>query len=181
MSSASIIIKIPEFIERIASSSDRELAWKFFILFSRFEYALKRNSHYLIKNKVVAEPNWDKFGSEQKDAFCARLSSSPDLLRALEYFLSQPPRKQLVENSVMVWSEPQFHNGKDPVFTWLLLMIRHVRNNLFHGGKFPLVPIADPSRDRDLMIHAINVLSLALDFDKRVRLCFEEDFNDRQS
>jgi hypothetical protein len=38
---------VPDAVTRIANSEDRKLAWHFFILFSRMEYALKRSGRYL--------------------------------------------------------------------------------------------------------------------------------------
>jgi hypothetical protein len=52
--------------------------------------------------------------------------------------------------------------------------ISTVRNNLFHGGKFPLLLVRDSSRDRDLLTHAINILDAALRLDARVHLVFLE-------
>ena len=120
--------------------------------------------------------NWDKFGSEHNSAF--RQHSTPDLDAAVDYFLAEPPRKQLRKNSVMNWSEPQHHDGKEPLLIWLLRMIRCVRNNLFHGGKFPLIPVSDPSRDRDLLLKAMTILSAALSLDSAVESRFAEGLNE---
>ncbi len=37
-------IPIPDSIRQITDSEDRQLAWEFFVFFSRFEYALKRTA-----------------------------------------------------------------------------------------------------------------------------------------
>ncbi len=112
MDHAPTTIPIPESIRRIANSSDRALAWHFFIIFARFEYALKRDPRYLKAGVGDAEPNWDKFGSEHNSSFQPK--SRPDLAAAVEYFLAEPPRKQLRRDSIMNWSEAQHHNGKEP-------------------------------------------------------------------
>ncbi len=164
-------ISIPPAIQRIANSDDRRLAWAFFVFFSRMEYALKRTQRYL-KNLPKAEPNWDKFGSDHDERF--RESLSPRAAEALRYFEANPPRKQIRVDGTLGWSEPSWKLDSEKVLTWLLLVIRTVRNNLFHGGKFPLVPTQDPSRDRDLLVHSIAVLNSALELDGEVRSKFYE-------
>lgn len=168
-------ILVPEAIRRIADSNDRRLAWLFFVIFSRFEYALKRHPEYLMPGVGNAEANWDRFGADNHACFDA--STALSLRSAVEYFVAHPPRKQIRTNGVMSWSEPQAWDGRGPKLVWLLLMVRLVRNNLFHGGKFPLVPILDPSRDRDLLLHAITILNAALTLNSEVARAFSEDFD----
>lgn len=171
-----ITIPVPESIRRIADSSDRSLAWHFFILFARFEYALKRDPRYLKAGIGDAEPNWDKFATDHNSLFAP--DSSPSLAAAVQYFLNEPPRKQLRKNSVMSWSDPQHHDGKEPLLIWLLRMIRCVRNNLFHGGKFPLIPVSDPSRDRELLLKAMTILTAALLLDSTIESKFAEGLDE---
>lgn len=176
MAHAPITIPVPESIRRIADSSDRALAWHFFILFARFEYALKRDPRYLKAGIGDAEPNWDKFASDHNSLF-APDSSSP-LAAAVEYFLADPPRKQLRKDSVMNWSDPQHHDKKEPLLIWLLRMIRCVRNNLFHGGKFPLISVSDSSRDRELLLKAMTILTAVLSLDSTVESQFSEGLDE---
>jgi len=157
---------LPEVIRRIANSADRRIAWEFFVFFSRFEYALKRDERYLKPGTGRAEPNWGRFGADYAEAFNS--DASPELAAAVRYYLKSPPWKQLRENGEMKWSEPNYHDGHEPLLIWLLSVIRIVRNNLFHGGKFPLIPISDPSRDRDLLAYAIAILDVCLRLDQRV-------------
>jgi hypothetical protein len=167
-------LPIPKAIQAIANSEDRMLAWHFFIFFSRFEYALKRSGQYL-KNGD-AQPNWDKFASDHESRFNQR--ASPEVLGAVDYFLHSPPRKQLARDGALGWSEPQEYNGVGPRLCWLLRAIRYVRNNLFHGGKFPLIPISDPSRDRDLLLHAMVVLQACLPLNEDVHRWFNDAIAD---
>lgn len=169
-------IPVPLAIQRIANSVDRRLAWHFFVFFSRMEYALKRTPRYL-KNSPNAEPNWDRFGSDHDDQF--RQVPSPRLELAVEYFEASPPRKQIQVEGRMGWSEPRRREANERQLTWLLLAIRTVRNNLFHGGKFPLIPMPDPSRDRDLLIHSLTILDAMLQLDVNVRTMFFEHLEDR--
>lgn len=169
-------IPVPDVIRRIADSEDRLLAWHFFTFFSRLEYALKRSSRYLKEGTREAEPNWDRFASDHHHAF--NPDYSMQLRGAVDYFLTSPPRKQLRDNTQMAWSEPQRYDEKEPLLIWLLRMIRCVRNNLFHGGKFPLIPISDPSRDRELLLNSMLILNRCLNLDSQVERHFLEDITE---
>jgi hypothetical protein len=158
---------MPEAIRRIADSGNRQLAWQFFVFFSRFEYALKRRSTYL---KPSAEPNWDRFSSDHNAEFQRR--PSPALDAAIDYFKRFPPRKQKQIDGQLTWSDPSLYDNRKPLLVWLLTAVRGVRNNLFHGGKFPGFPISDPSRDRDLLSHAIVILDVCLGLDPTVKEAF---------
>ena len=81
-------IPVPPAVARIADSDDRQLAWHFFVFFSRMEYALKRSVRFLKVGTADAQPNWDKFGSDYNAAF--NPDTSPELRRAVDYFLAHP-------------------------------------------------------------------------------------------
>jgi hypothetical protein len=51
-------------------------------------------------------------------------------------------------------------------------MIAVVRNNLFHGGKFPW-PV-DPARNAKLIRHALVLLDAMVDLDDRVKHYFTQ-------
>jgi hypothetical protein len=166
---------MPDAIRRIADSGDRQLAWQFFIFFSRFEYALKRSSKYL-KPGAVANPNWERFSSDHDAAFQKLLS--PELGAAIEYFRESPPRKQMQTGGQLSWSEPLAYRATEPLLVWLLRDVRVVRNNLFHGGKFPGLPILDASRDKHLISNAIVILDSCLSLDQSVRRQFLGGLNE---
>jgi hypothetical protein len=163
---------LPEVIRRIANSADRHLAWEFFVFFSRFEYALKRVQRYMKPGEGDAQPNWERFASDVNEKFIP----APDtqLAAAVAFYKAQPPRKQLRKDGQMSWSDPIGPEKNEPLLVWLSRAIRLVRNNLFHGGKFPLILVSDPSRDRDLLAHAITILAACLPLDARVQTAFTE-------
>ncbi len=164
---ADMRIPVPEAIQRIAASEDRILAWHFFVFFSRFEYALKRCDEYLT---VSAQPNWDKFASDHANQFDNLESIA--LKAAVTYIKENPPRKQLQQAGKLSWSEPQVYDTREPLLLWLLRMVRCIRNNLFHGGKFPLIPISDPSRDRELLLNSMYILESCLSLNRKVECQF---------
>lgn len=171
-----IEIFMPEAIRRIVDSRDRELAWTFFVFFSRTEYALKRSGRYLKAGVKEAEPNWDRFASDHNDNFQA--DSSPELKTATQYFLDNPPLKQIRADGGMAWSEPQKYDENESLLIWLLRMIRCVRNNLFHGGKFPIVRISDPSRDRNVLLNSLVILRAILPLNSDVERRFFEGLDE---
>jgi hypothetical protein len=114
-------------VTQIAAAADRRLAWEFFVLFSRFEYALKR-SGFLKLDKQVAEANWDGFAMEVQDSF-AQLQE-PRFLSAVKYYQEHPPRKQLQQDGSLQWSEPlRLGHGEKPL-VYLCRAVSLVRNNL---------------------------------------------------
>lgn len=126
---------IPEAIGSRVSTENRELAWTFFVFFAWMEYALKSSGTYLKAGTSDAQPNWDKLASDY-DRVLNPDASTP-LRRAVDYFVSNPPRKQLNNGRTLGWSPPQKHHGTEPLLIWLLRVVRYVWNILFHGGKFP--------------------------------------------
>jgi hypothetical protein len=169
-------IPVPDVIRRIADSEDRQLAWNFFVFFSRMEYALKRSGKYLKKGTDDAQPNWNGFASDYKHNF--NPEGSAELQAAVKYFQDQPPRKQLRVGDKMSWSDRQQYGGQEPLLIWLLRMICCVRNNLFHGGKFPLIPISDPSRDREVLLNSLVILEASLPLDSEVQTQFYDGIDE---
>lgn len=164
--------QIPDVIHRIANRADRHLAWEFFVLFSRFEYALKRVPQYLMPGEGDAQPNWDRFASDLNARFV--LMATPALMSAVTFYENKPPRKQLRKDGQMQWSDPVKPDKNEPLLRWLLRSVRIVRNNLFHGGKFPSMLIPEPSRDQDLLAHAITILTTCLPLSADVQNAFME-------
>lgn len=164
---------MPDVILKIAADTDRKLAWAFFILFARCEFALKKSKTYLNGDEKEASANWDVFGNTNNDKFI-RLED-PGLAQAIDYIKHNPPRKPNKNSKgELDWTDPIQFDSKARLLTWLLLAIRQVRNNLFHGGKFPRLQVIDPSRDRDLIRSAIVILTRVLPLDDGVNLKFRE-------
>ncbi|MBP6242362.1 MAG: hypothetical protein KA389_06085 [Hydromonas sp.] len=157
-----------------AHSPDSLLAWEFFIFFARFEYSLKRKSEYLMHKNADAKPNWDKYASDVNGDFISM--ESKELDDATTYFIETPPCKQITKDGELRWSDPQKWNRKEPKLIWLLGVVRTVRNNLFHGGKYPLVLVREPSRDSELIKHALVILQHALSLNPDIENIFNEDF-----
>jgi hypothetical protein len=146
---------------------DRPRVWTFFLAFSRFEYALKQAGYTSVGRNGNVSANWQSFASEHQHQFDA--GRNPDVHAAFKYFIRQRPKKQTLTHDVLTWREsPPI--GKAPALCWLVQMIAVVRNNLFHGGKFPWQ--VDPCRNATLIRHALCLLDDLVDLDERVKHYF---------
>src|SRR2546426_1796798 len=122
---------------------DRDLLLDFFLTFARFEYALK-DSEFLKPGRGIffppqqdlirlAEPDWGKF----KNACCSSFnqSSSEKLDSACRYLIDNPPPTQVVlQDGTLGW-QPHAQ-GTETEAEYLIGLLKTVRNNLVHGGKF---------------------------------------------
>lgn len=147
-----------------------ELVADFFIVFARFEYALKR-SGYLKSQNAKAEPDWERFAREHASGFGPEDS---DVRRAVKYLQANPPKKQWVEDGKVIFSGDHLYGeGKDNDLEELLDIVKGVRNNLFHEGKFPSGQVREPGRNTRLLKDALCVLEHVLELNKEVKRFFD--------
>lgn len=110
-----------------------QLACDFLGVFSRMEYALKASIKYAFGNGKEVKANWDGFANDIGKQFSA--IDDKEFKDAVDYLLNHPPRKQILENSILRFADQEIEK-KQTTAQQTLLMIRTVRNNLFHGGKY---------------------------------------------
>jgi hypothetical protein len=146
---------------------DEKTVASFFIVFSRFEYALKRAGYVCGDNRRVWA-DWDRFSSKLKDTF--EPGKTSELQEAVRYLQDHPPKKQIVKAGRLDWREFERSESESPV-QWLLRLVRTVRNNLFHGGKFEF-PVQDPSRNAKLLQSCLIVLGACLELCPEVQRRF---------
>jgi hypothetical protein len=142
---------------------DRELLLKFFIVFSRCEYALKRSGFTNGQDGVKVEPNWDKYIKLLKADFNA--DRTDELKAAVDYLENNPPKKQILSKSKLAWCEQKMPQNRPQLF-WLLDLVKTVRNNLFHGAKYPHAEIQDPARNKLLLESSLLILLECLELSK---------------
>jgi hypothetical protein len=80
--------------------------------------------------------------------------------------LENPPKKQVVASDGLGWRESP-PTGL-PEAEKILLYVRRVRNNLFHGGKFNGKWFA-PERSGELIKHCLIILDACRDAEKDVK------------
>jgi hypothetical protein len=139
----------------------QEVLLDFMVTFSRFEFALKRGK--------FIEGGRDGQIRVQHSAFARQISGEfshrdgADLAEAIGYFRRNPPKRQIVTaNGELGW-EDNAYDGVSDQTVWLLSMVKTVRNNLFHGGKYWRGPVEDCARNCLLLSAAITILRNMVD------------------
>lgn len=133
-----------------------QLAQKLFRVFSRTEYALKAAGYN--NGDGPAEANWRAFALAVEDVIAS--PATQELREAVDFLFSAPPKKQVIVENTIQWatSEPATDSQADK----LLIYVRRVRNNLFHGGKFN-GRWFDPDRSEPLLRHSLTILTACVD------------------
>jgi hypothetical protein len=155
-------------------ADDPDLVFRYFAVFSRFEYALKR-SGFLTATNGAAQAHWDRYADSLKGRFAS--VRDPQFQQAIASLQQKPPRKQVVDQSTgdLDWADSiQDRSESDEKF--LLRLARVIRNNLFHGGKFPIPtgPVGDDARNREMIKAGIVVLTECLSLSPNVKQAFDE-------
>ncbi|PIF23042.1 hypothetical protein [Candidatus Pantoea floridensis] len=127
------------------------LCYEFFREFARYEYCLKATGFRF--NTRDAKANWDMYAMAVTHVF--ESPEDPELKAAIEYFLNFPPKKQVVNDGVLAWDQTPME--EKIIAKKILILIRRVRNNLFHGGKFN-GEWFEPERSEALMRNALIIL-----------------------
>lgn len=151
---------------------DREIVFGFFVAFSRFEYALKRRGFVGGDEKRV-DADWDQFANSIRDKFPTLHGEG--FVAACGYLKKHPPKKQVLHKGSLSWKET-FPGAGESDEAFITRCVRVVRNNLFHGGKYPAPdgPVSDVARDGQLLRHCLAVLDACLALDPELKHYFEE-------
>ena len=133
------------------------LASDLFRTFARFEYALKAAGFYqhATPHDDAAKPDWTAFARSVRDAL--NNPADADLREAVEYILGHPPQKQIIRDETLDWREALPPTTPGDRADLVLMLVRRVRNNLFHGGKFS-AQWFDPTRSEQLLRHSLTIL-----------------------
>ena len=147
---------------------DKKLVLEFFLKFSRFEFALKLSGHALGSvNRVKAD--WDGFAAEIRDEFDR--ARSKELTHACNFYMDNPPNKQVLANGSLAWST-DLPVGPDRETELLIGLVRRVRNNLFHGGKYNAELHEETARQEQLLKGGILILEECLTVSPPVRRAY---------
>jgi len=156
-----------EMIHALRVSPD--LLLDFFVLFSRFEYALKA-ADFRQDAPNQADVSWDKFKNWLTQLPTIEQTAVENAGR---YLIDNPPKKLVVLNGVSSWQVPG--RGGQSGVRFLVEGLGRARNNLFHGGKW-LTPPELPERNFQVVSTALDVLRalVALPSALNLRRHFEE-------
>jgi hypothetical protein len=135
----------------------RDLTLDFLATFSRFEFALKK-AGYVEGDEKKVSPAWDSFANDVAKLEPAVLTQA---LASCPYLQQHPPQKQILKEGRLQWAVRQGTCGS--AIGDVLLSVRTVRNNVFHGGKFPDGPVSEPLRDERLIRDCLALLDSLLD------------------
>lgn len=128
----------------------KNLAFEFFHRFARFEYSLKENGNVQSGPRGVAQADWN--------AFTTAYQANYQLSDYAKELLGSPPDVQKVRDKrLMEWAPLSFDVDKSELSN-LVLVVKTVRNNLFHGGKHSAAGWDNPDRMRFLLSRSIEVL-----------------------
>ena len=148
---------------------DRQLVLDFFLCFSRFEFALKV-SGYARGDASQVSPDWDRFAAEIHDTF--EKDRTQALAQACESYLLNPPKKQVLANGSLAWStDLPVDSTRQPEL--LISLVRRVRNNLFHGGKYSGALHEETARNEELLRGGLTILDECLRINPHLRAAFE--------
>lgn len=153
--------QVESFRTQLGSSGDDVFA--FFICFSKFECALKQAGYKSWnEEKKELSPNWRMFAGDIAPEFDKQGAEPQEgiLNEAVRYFLDNPPKKQVLKDGQIDWKDVEYNGGSK--LRWLIDAIKRVRNNLFHGGKYPFSPIEEPARDSMLLTYGLVILQECL-------------------
>ncbi len=143
---------------------DRDLLLRFFLEFARFEYALKASGMFVRHPEQPgrppkAEPDWNTLALALRDTFDP--AANEQLATACAFLRHSPPNRQVILAGGVAWETPVAIPGEADI-AFLLRMVRVVRNNLFHGGKYNLDPHESVVRTETLLRSSLTVLQACL-------------------
>ena len=121
----------------------------------RFEYALKAMGYH--RGDGDALPDWDRFAQSVEAIF--REHPTQQFEAAVKYLVDNTPKKQIIKDGKLEWKAS--YSEAESIAVRVILYIRHVRNNLFHGGKVGGYWF-EPQRSRELLEHSLAVLEVAV-------------------
>lgn len=124
---------------------------EYFFKFSRFEFALKSNNYLKEGPYSGATPDWNKFNQ----ANAANFIPSKDA----EELLAEPPLRQVVRGGRCDWAYPDL-TACESDLERITLILRTIRNNLFHGGKSSHEDWDDPQRNLFLIRRGSKILDM---------------------
>ncbi len=146
------------------------LAIEFLAMFSRFEYALKVTTKFRMPENGEAKANWHAFVNEVGPLFDHKTNNS--LSEAFNYLTGQPLKFLGIHDGVLDWHEfrlPENSSNADKV----IRVIKQVRHNLFHGGKFAHDSHASKDRDTKLLKYGLIVLENMIQLIEEVKSAYE--------
>lgn len=125
------------------------LVLDFVMQFAALECALKRTGRLDGGHSGGPRVDWPRFADEIGPLLNVRPESK-------RYLMTYPPDKQRCKGGKLVWVKSTRHDTTEAGY--LLDLVRTIRNNLFHGGKYPDGPVDGSERNDDLLRAGLDVI-----------------------
>ncbi len=155
---------------------DDKTAFELLKTFSLFEYGLKKIGYRKSGNDDVAEVDWNKWYQTKKGAIL--ISTDQEVLGEVAYVMGSPAKKQIInENGNLDWKVVDVLEADKFKVVKLVQVVKTIRNNLFHGGKYSNDYVSDPARNKKLMTASIRILREVMKLDKNL----EDEINDAEA
>ena len=142
---------------------NRELLLDFFLTFSRFEFALKLAGLYRRQSgqhvAYEAKPDWNRLTTMLRGTFDANRTS--ELRVVVDRILNNPPFREVIAGGSIAWDTGGPTESLSEIDR-LLICVRRIRNNVFHGGKYSSERNFDTERNIALLGDALVVLEECL-------------------
>lgn len=158
---------IREKMRREYKHIDSTMILDFFIIFSRFEYALKSSGYIPDKKKSKPEIDWKNFKEEIKDEFKLEEVKHPNEMELFEDF-----KTQYIYKGTLKWREFNIDSTKSDAEI-IIDIVKTIRNNLFHGAKnTEYCTGVDEKRDENLLLYGIKAIEKLIEAEKEVKTNF---------
>jgi hypothetical protein len=161
------------------TGDDSELVLQFFATFSRFEYALKRAGFVRSDWYNNASADWQRFARKKGNALLDDITDRK-FVEARSFLLREPPQKQVViaADRSLRW-QANTKRSEEGDAEYLLRLVRDVRNNLFHGGKYPNQAVSGRRLRNSMLLEAcLTILEKCLSLDADVKHFFEDLYDE---
>lgn len=129
-------VNVPDYVLTV----ERVRLGEFFLLFARFEFAVKASGHAKM-GRWGAEIDWDKLSDDVEPKLLP--PKEQELADAIDYLERLPPKQQKYDNDQLHW-EPRPAPSRYSRMRSLIFYVQGVRNNLAHGAKFLTKESEDP-------------------------------------
>lgn len=146
--------------------TDRVRVFRFLATFSRWECALKNSGFVRAGRFNQAEANWTAFATQYHQELAS--ITSPRFQEARTFLLNDPARRQALVDQQIMWQPNPRRPNETCDADYLFRIVRDIRNNLFHGGKFAEGSVPELSRDQCLIDSATTILESASNLDERI-------------
>lgn len=146
--------------------TDTLLIYEFFSVYSRFEFVLKKIGMYQVRRGQWVYPDSQMFAREIEGDL--DFESTPEMNTAIKYYLNSPPMIEIDQKGKVAWME-NMQRSNESKLQWIFRSIGIVRNNLFHGGKFPW----DAVRDRKLLDYGLTIIFASLELNEKYMRIFQ--------